>query len=107
MANTFLRKTSNNIGVAFTPVYTVPVGKTAVILGGVVSNIGTDTVNTEITINDGTNDINLTGVDTPIPNGTSLSFIDGKVVMQAGDILKAKGSIAAQLDVYVSIMEIG
>jgi len=34
-----------------------------------------------------------------------LSFIDGKVVMHEGDILKAKGSVAGQLDVILSIME--
>jgi hypothetical protein len=107
MANTFYRKTSNNIGVAYTTVYTVPANTTTIILGGVIANIGSVSVNSEITINDGTNDINLTGANTPIPDGTSLSFIDGKVVMQAGDVLKAKASMANQLDVYLSIMEIG
>jgi hypothetical protein len=104
--NTFKRQTTNSVGSAFTTVYTVPVGKTTVIIGGVVSNTGTTTVDTEIAINDGSNDINITGKDTPVPAGTALSFIDGKVVMQAGDVLKAKGSVAGQLDVMLSFMEI-
>jgi len=108
MANTFKRQTSNSIGSSYTTVYTVPTSPstTTVIIGGVVSNTGTATVNTEVTVNDGTNDINLTGKDTPIPAGTALSFIDGKVVLQAGDVIKAKGSVAGQLDVMLSIMEI-
>lgn len=106
MANTFKRQTSNSIGSTYTTVYTVPVSTTCVVIGGVVSNTGSTTVNTEIAMNDGTNDINLTGADTPIPAGTALSFIDGKVVLQAGDVIKAKGSVANQLDVILSIMEI-
>jgi len=106
MANTFKRQTSNSIGSSYTTVYTVPGSTTTVIIGGVVSNTGTGTVNVEVAVNDGTNDINLTGKDTPIPAGTALSFIDGKVVLQAGDVIKAKGSVAGQLDVMLSIMEI-
>ena len=105
MANTFKRKTSNSIGSSLTTIYTVPASTTAVVIGGVVSNTGTATVNTEVTVNDGTNDINLTGADTPIPAGTALSFIDGKVVLETGDVIKAKGSVAGQLDVMLSIME--
>jgi len=106
MANTFKRQTSNSIGSSYTTVYTVPGSTTTVIIGGVVSNTGTGTVNVEVAVNDGTNDINLTGKDTPIPAGTALSFIDGKVVLQAGDVIKAKGSVANELDVMLSIMEI-
>ena len=106
MANTFKRQTANGIGTAYTSAYTVPAGKTTVIIGGTVANTGALTVNTEIVIFDGSNTINITGTDTPIPAGTALSFIDGKVVMQAGDILKAKGSVAGQLDVMLSFMEI-
>jgi len=105
MANTFKRKTKNAIGTSLTAVYTVPANTTTVIIGGVVSNTGTGSVNTEIVMNDGANDINLTGADTPIPAGTALSFIDGKVVLEAGDVVKAKGSIAGSLDVILSIME--
>ncbi len=105
MANTFKRKTSNGIGTSLTTIYTVPANTTTVIIGGVVSNTGTGSVNTEIVMNDGTNNINLTGADTPIPAGTALSFIDGKVVLEAGDVVKVKGSVAGSLDAVLSIME--
>ena len=105
--NTFKRKTKNGIGSTLTTVYTVPSTATAVVIGGVVANTDTSsTVYTTILVNDGTNEINLTGTDTPIPAGTALSFIDGKVVLEAGDVVKAKGSVANTLDVILSIMEI-
>jgi hypothetical protein len=46
------------------------------------------------------------GEDTPIPSGTALSFIDGKVVLQVGDIIKVKSDTASSLDVHLSVMEI-
>ena len=105
MANTFKRKTKNAIGTSLTAVYTVPANTTTVIIGGVVSNTGTGSVNTEVAVFDGNSTINITGADTPVPAGTALSFIDGKVVLEAGDVLKVKGSVAGQLDVMLSIME--
>ena len=107
MANTFKRLTKNAIASTLAEVYTVPPDTTAVIIGGVVSNTDvSNTITTTISVNDGTNEINLTGTDTPVPSGTALSFIDGKVVLQTGDILKAKGSVAGKLDVMLSVMEI-
>lgn len=107
MANTFKRSTVNAIGSSLSDVYTVPAATTAVIIGGVVSNTDTaNTITTTIAVFDGSSTINLTGTDTPVPSGTALSFIDGKVVLQTGDILKVKGSVAGKLDVMLSVMEI-
>jgi|JYMV01.1.fsa_nt_gi hypothetical protein len=108
MANIFKRATKDAIGTSLTTVYTCPnttPDTTTVIIGGVISNTGTTAVNAEVAIVIGSTTINLIGKDTPIPAGTALSFIDGKVVMQEGDILKAKGSVAGQLDIILSIME--
>jgi hypothetical protein len=58
----------------------------------------------EVVLNDGTSDINILGSDTTIPAGSALSFIDGKVVLEAGDSLKIKSD--ATIDVVVSVMEI-
>jgi hypothetical protein len=106
MANTFLRKTSNAIGITYTTVYTAPVATTAIILAGTIANTSTtDLVNTEVIVNNGTDDINVIGTLTPIPVGTALSFVDGKLVLQAGDVLKVKASLPDNLDVYISLME--
>ena len=106
MANTFLRKTGNAIGTSLTTVYTVPADTTTVMIGGVLSNTGAATTYTTVVTGDGTNDINLIGEDTPLPSGTALSFIDGKIVLQTGDTVQAKSTVGAAVDVHLSIMEI-
>jgi|APSaa5957512535_1039671.scaffolds.fasta_scaffold72903_2 UDP-3-O-acyl-N-acetylglucosamine deacetylase len=108
MANTFKRYTSNSVGTTATTVYTVSSPVTAsVMIGGVISNVGVSTINATVTVTDTSSVIiNLIGEDTPIPSGTALSFIDGKVVLQVGDIIKVKSDTASSLDVHLSVMEI-
>jgi UDP-3-O-acyl-N-acetylglucosamine deacetylase len=108
MANTFKRYTSNSVGTTATTVYTVSSPVTAsVMIGGVISNVGVSTINATVTVtNTSSVIINLIGEDTPIPSGTALSFIDGKVVLQVGDIIKVKSDTASSLDVHLSVMEI-
>jgi hypothetical protein len=106
MANTFKRYTSNSIGTSLATVYTVPSSTTSVVIGGIVSNVTADTVNITVTATTSSTVINLIGEDTPLPAGTALSFIDGKVVLETGDIVKVKSSAATSLDAHLSVMEI-
>jgi hypothetical protein len=106
MANTFKRETGNAIGSSLTTVYTTPASTTTVMIGGVVSNTTVANTNVTVVTGDGTNDINLTGIDTVVPAGAALSFIDGKIVLQAGDTIKVKSSVSGAADVHISIMEI-
>ena len=106
MANTFKRFTSNSVGTSLATVYTVPSSTTTVLIVGVVSNVTSSTVNVTVTATTSSTVINLIGEDTPIPAGTALSFIDGKVVLETGDIIKVKSSAASSLDAHLSAMEI-
>ena len=106
MANTFKRYTSNSIGTSLATVYTVPGSTTSVGIRGIVSNVTADTVNITVTATTSSTVINLIGEDTPLPAGTALSFIDGKVVLETGDIVKVKSSAATSLDAHLSVMEI-
>jgi len=108
MANTFKRYTSNSIGTSLATVYTVPSSPstTSVMIGGVVSNVSSTTVNVTVTATTSSTVINLIGEDTPLPAGTALSFIDGKVVLEDGDIVKIKSSAATSVDAHLSVMEI-
>jgi len=76
------------------------------IVGISVANISSSSVNVEVFINDGTNDIHLVK-DAPIPQGSSLQVLDGgaKFVMQSGDALKVKSDTATSLDVWVSAVD--
>ena len=106
MANTFKRYTSNSIGTSLATVYTVQGSTTSVVIGGIVANVTADTVNITVTATTSSTVINLIGEDTPLPAGTALSFIDGKVVLETGDIVKVKSSAATSLDAHLSVMEI-
>jgi hypothetical protein len=106
MANTFLRHTANAVGTTPAVVYTVGPGKRAVIIGGVLSNTTTGTVKVEVTATSGSTVINLTGENTVIPAASALSFVDGKIVVETGDIIKVTSDTATSVDVHLSVMEI-
>ena len=86
--------------------FTVGANKTAVLIGGLLSNTSNSTCNATVTVTIGSDVINLIGEDTPIPANTALSFIDGKIVVQTTDVVKVKGSVANAMDAHLSYMEI-
>jgi hypothetical protein len=106
MANTFKRSSVDTVGTTAEVLYTVPSSTRAVLIGGILSNTTSATVNGTVTVTIGSDVINLIGEDTPIPAGTALSFIDGKIVVLATDVIKVKGSVADALDAHLSYMEI-
>ena len=66
----------------------------------------TTSINATVTINDGTNDIDLIK-NAPIPVGSQLQVIDGgaKYVVQSGDVLKVNCDVASAMDVWVSAVD--
>ena len=40
-----------------------------------------------------------------IPYGSSLEIVEGKIVMQAGDVIKVESDTAASIDVALSVLE--
>jgi len=106
MANTFKRSSVDTVGTTAEVLYTVPSSTRAVLIGGILSNTTSATVNGTVTVTIGSDVINLIGEDTPIPANTALSFIDGKVVLEDGDIVKIKSSAATSVDAHLSVMEI-
>jgi len=112
MANTF--KVITKAGVTSEDViYTVAGSTTAVILGLVLGNTtgsqitGTVTLSSDTANRSGANDEANQDVElvtnAAIPAGSSLSVLDGKVVMEATDVIKVTGSGAT--DVIISVME--
>ena len=104
MAQNFRRYTNNNVGTGSVTSFTANSYDTVV--GISVSNILGTTVNADIYINDGTNDIYLVK-SAPIVPGSSLQVLDGgaKFVMQSGDALKIISDTAASLDVWTSVVD--
>jgi len=114
MANTF--KVVTKAGVTSADViYTVAGSTTTVILGLMIGNTTSSSVNATVTL--GTDTANRAGANnetnqdvellttTPIPGNSSLELLSGnKVVMETTDTLSVTGSGA--VDVALSIMEI-
>jgi hypothetical protein len=115
MANTFKLKTKTGInGAALSTVYTVPSSTTTVIIGLTIANIKGASITGDIQIvtaaSSGENgdDVYLVK-DVPLPSGSALEIMSGnKIILNAGDIVKAGGSNSsgADADVILSIMEI-
>ena len=104
MAQNFRRYTNNNVGTSAVTAFTANSYDT--VIGISVSNILSTTVNVDVYINDGTNDIYLVK-SAPIVPGSALQVLDGgaKFVMQNGDALKIISDTAASLDVWTSVVD--
>lgn len=104
MAQNFRRYTNNNVGTSAVTAFTANSYDT--VIGISVSNILSTSVNVDVYINDGTNDIYLVK-SAPIVPGSALQVLDGgaKFVMQSGDALKIISDTAASLDVWTSVVD--
>lgn len=108
MANTFKLKTKANVGVTTVGIYTAfsPVTAT-VIIGITLANTSGTGINVGVGITRASADnINILK-NVPIPQGSSLEFMQGnKIVLEATDTLTVKSDVASSLDVALTIMEI-
>jgi len=100
MANTFKNYTSSAVGTSATTVYTVPASTVAVVIGMNLSNVTAS----QITV-----DVQVGGVylikAAPIPAGSALSALDGKIILEAADVLEVTSSDASSVDVILSVLE--
>ena len=111
MANSFKLKTDTGVGTTLTTVYTVPGSTTTIIIGCLLANIHASAqvkanvqIVTAATSGENGDDVYLIK-NVPIPHGSSLEIVEGKIVMQAGDIIKVESDTAASIDVALSVLE--
>ena len=110
MANTFKLKTDTAVGTTLTTVYTVPAATTTVMIGAVLANITASQIKANVqivtasTTGENADDVYLIK-ELPIPTGSSFELIEGKVVLEAGDIIKGESDTASSLDVALSVLE--
>ena len=93
--------------------YTVQTGSTLVVLGLTLANVHTAQVTASVTIVSTTTQTSQTQnttshiiKDAAIPAGSTLSVLDGKIVLNLGDIVKIDCSIADKISATMSYMEI-
>ena len=107
MANTFKLKTKVNVGLTTSNVYVVPTSTTTVVIGVTLANTSGSGINVAIGITRASTDDISVLKNVPIPQGSSLEFMQGnKVVLEATDSLTAYSDVNNTLDVSLTIMEI-
>lgn len=109
MAESFKRLTARAVGETRVRVggYTVPVGGRAIVIGTSIANVLDGTTSVTLEHHDGTN---YTRLIKAVPLDTAQAFAPlgemNKVVLEPGDGLFVTASVAASVDVLVSILEI-
>ena len=112
MANTFKLKTKANVDASLVTVYTVPSSTTTVIIGLTLANVKGASITADAQIvtasSSGENADDVYVVkDIPLPAGSSVEIMGGnKIILEAGDVVKVKGSVTDAVDAILSIMEI-
>ena len=106
MANNFKLKTKASVGVTTVGIYTAPAATTTTIIGITLANISGSSINVGIGITRAVGDNISLLKNVPIPQGSTLEFMQGnKIVLEATDTLTAKSDVAASLDVAVTLLE--
>ena len=109
MANTFKLNTKAGGAVAANTDITVLTATTTTILIGLtISNKIGNSVTVDVKLESGTaGNANVnSGQNLPIPTGSSLDALAGKIVMNTNDVLKVQSDTANSIDIVLSIMEI-
>lgn len=101
MAANFKRIKTSDISLAGTLLYTAPANTKVIIIGFVISNKSANQIKIKVSASD----IQITGTDTPIPSGSALSILDGKIVLEPGDQVLAYCDQAASADSFISLLE--
>ena len=98
--NVFKNYTSASVGTSPVTVYTVPASTTSVTIGLTIAN----TTTSQITV-----DVQAAGVyvvkGAPIPAGSGLSVLDGKIILETTDTVVVTSSAATSADVILSVLE--
>jgi len=112
MANNFKLRTGASVSNStLETIYTVPSSTTTVVVGGMLNNKSGSDITADVQIvtssssGENADDVYLVKA-VPIPTGSSLEIIEGKVVLETGDIIKVLASAGSALDVAFSVMEI-
>jgi hypothetical protein len=106
MANFFKLKTKANVGVTTQNVYVVPSATTTTVIGITLANTSGSGIIFGVGITTAAADNIKLLKNVPIPQGSSLEFMQGNiVVLEASDTLTVNSDTNNSLDVALTIME--
>jgi hypothetical protein len=100
MANTFKNYTASSVGTSASTVYTVPSATTSVIIGCNLSNVTEEVIRVDVQLGS-----TYIIKDAPIPSGSALSVLDGKIIAEAADTIVVTSDTASSTDVIISVLE--
>jgi len=100
MANTFKNYVSTGVGTTPETVYTVPASTTAVVIGCNIANTTNAAVYVDVQL--GSTYI-IKGA--PIPAGSALSVLDGKIILEATETIVVTSDTLTSADVILSVLE--
>lgn len=104
MAASLLNVGVANIGLTEVAAYTVPEGKTTMLLGCSVTNIYGAIVPLDVLVRKSEIDIHL-AKERRVQNGKSEEMVAGKIVLASGDILILRAYVDGSFDALISIAE--
>jgi hypothetical protein len=96
------------LGTSLSDVYTVPAGTTAIVIGCQIANVHSATRTTQVVWTDASNADAATKLahNVIIPVGAAYEPVGGKLVLEAGDKLRALSEGANHLEMTVSVLEL-
>ena len=77
-------------------------GNKQIVIGLLISNTGTTSINVDAVLNDGSNDRYIVK-NAPLPQGSSLECVQGKIVIPSGGSIKVKKD-SGSADCIVSLL---
>ena len=103
MANNFLSTEVTLSNNSETDIITTTSNK-QIVIGLLISNTGTASINVDAVLNDGSNDRYIVK-GAPLPVGSSIECVQGKIVIPSGGSIKAKSdNSSGNADVIVSLL---
>ena len=106
MANNFRLATKASVGVSTVGIYTAPMSTTTTIIGVTLANVSGTGINVTVGIARSVADDVSILRNVPIPQGSSLEFMNGnKLVLEQADSITAKSDVLNSLDVSITLLE--
>ena len=108
MASAFKSATSASVGTSLTTIYTCPSSTTVTIIGLYLCNQSGGQIEASCEFFDNSANAHVGLISSaPIPSGSTLVLVggDGKVVLEAGDILKVRAGTGTAIDAFLGVME--
>ena len=106
MANNFRLATKASVGVSTVGIYTAPMSVTTTIIGVTLANVSGTGINVTVGIARSVADDVSILKNVPIPQGSSLEFMNGnKLVLEQADSITAKSDVLNSLDISITLLE--